>query len=226
MSQRRKTMPAVDMEMKAQPSQGRARTTYEAILTAAGEVLQDLGIERFSTNLVCQRAGLTPPALYRYFPNKYALLKELGTRLMAAQDEALLAVIARTGLGPATPAEALARAKERQRAVNRVTAEFPGGPWILRAMRAVPALQEVRAQSVTFAANQIFDQLRLRYPRLAEARLRTSTQLAVEMSYAATEMAFEADAAEAERITHELAVMLMQYFGTLDAAPSGELPEE
>ena len=44
--------------------------------------VSDVGIERLSTNLVCERAGLTPPALYRYFPNKYALLSELGQRLM------------------------------------------------------------------------------------------------------------------------------------------------
>lgn len=35
----------------------------------------------------CERAGLTPPALYRYFPNKYALLSESGQRLMQRQNE-------------------------------------------------------------------------------------------------------------------------------------------
>ncbi|WP_445380862.1 TetR/AcrR family transcriptional regulator, partial [Pseudomonas syringae] len=47
----------------------------------------EVGIERLSTNLVCERAGLTPPALYRYFPNKYALLTVLGERLLEKQNE-------------------------------------------------------------------------------------------------------------------------------------------
>jgi len=81
----------VDLETKLKPQQNRARSTYDAILEAAGELLAEVGVERLSTNLVCKRAGLTPPALYRYFPNKYALLKELGERLMADQDEAVFA---------------------------------------------------------------------------------------------------------------------------------------
>src|ERR1700749_4229269 len=69
------------------PTQSRGRTSYDAILRAAGELLLEVGIERLSTNLVCKRAGLSPPALYRYFPNKYALLRELGAQLMLAQDK-------------------------------------------------------------------------------------------------------------------------------------------
>src|ERR1035437_8849710 len=72
---------------KKQPSQQRSTQTVELILRLTAEVLADVGIERLSTNLVCERAGLTPPALYRYFPNKYAILSELGQRLMLRQNE-------------------------------------------------------------------------------------------------------------------------------------------
>src|SRR5512139_3320805 len=93
-----------DLRQKTVPRQGRALETYERILGVAAELLGEVGVERLSTNLVCERAGLTPPALYRYFPNKYALLHELGERLMAAQNQLLEAW--------ATPATmALPRAK-------------------------------------------------------------------------------------------------------------------
>ncbi len=36
--------------------------------------------------MLCARAGLTPPALYRYFDDKYAVLEALGRRLMARQN--------------------------------------------------------------------------------------------------------------------------------------------
>jgi len=39
---------------------------------------------------------MTPPALYRYFPNKYAVLQELGRRLVRAQDYAVFAWIEST----------------------------------------------------------------------------------------------------------------------------------
>jgi len=62
------------------PAQQHATETFERILEVTAQTLADIGIERLSTNLARERAGLTPPALYRYFPNKYALLSELGRR--------------------------------------------------------------------------------------------------------------------------------------------------
>ena len=73
---------APPLEAKKRPEQQRAAETVERILEATAAALADIGFERLSTNIVCARAGLTPPALYRYFPNKYALLYELGRRLM------------------------------------------------------------------------------------------------------------------------------------------------
>ena len=53
-----------------QPPKGRGRVTYERLMKAAGELLGEEGFERLSTNAICARAGLTPPALYRYFRDK------------------------------------------------------------------------------------------------------------------------------------------------------------
>ena len=82
-AERRRAPP---LEAKKQPEQQRAAETVERILEATAAALADIGFERLSTNIVCARAGLTPPALYRYFPNKYALLYELGRRLMQRQN--------------------------------------------------------------------------------------------------------------------------------------------
>ena len=69
---------APDLDTKTLPRQGRAQETFERILAITADLLSEVGIERLSTNLICERAGLTPPALYRYFPNKYAVLHALG----------------------------------------------------------------------------------------------------------------------------------------------------
>src|ERR1035437_6217234 len=89
---------------KKQPTQQRSTQPFELILQRTAEVLADVGIERLSTNLVCERAGLSPPALYRYFPNKYALLSELGQRLMQRQNELIPRWISPEVLG-SSPAE-------------------------------------------------------------------------------------------------------------------------
>ena len=68
------TRPKVELLEKNRPRQARAKRTYEAILSSAAELLVEVGVERISTNLVAERAGITVPALYRYFPNIYWVL--------------------------------------------------------------------------------------------------------------------------------------------------------
>src|SRR5690606_37038060 len=76
----------VELLEKNRPRQARAKRTYENILMAAAELLVEVGVERISTNVIAENAGITVPALYRYFPNKYAVLYALGAVLMDRQN--------------------------------------------------------------------------------------------------------------------------------------------
>jgi AcrR family transcriptional regulator len=142
-----------------------------------------VGVERWSTNLVCERAGLTPPALYRYFPNKYALLHELGERLMAVQNQLLEAwATAETMALPRARFEASVLALFAQ--TVEVTEAAPAGVWITRALRAVPALQAARADVRVFA------------------------RLAIESAYATQEMLFDDPDLDPMAVGRVLASML------------------
>ena len=143
----------VDLETKTLPSQARSRSTFGAILRVAGEILNDDGLDGLSINAVCRQAGLTPPAVYRYFPNKYALLKALAERLMEAQDDAVLAVARRRTPAHSEPALA-EEMREILRDVAAVTAAFPGNVFILRALRVTPILRDVRRASTAKVAAQ------------------------------------------------------------------------
>src|SRR5579859_5061165 len=143
----------VNIERKTAPIQDRSRATFTLIIRAAGELLDERGIDAFNVNALVQRTGLTPPAIYRYFPNKYAILKELGERLMAAQDEIALAHMQRW-LGARFSETALIEETQGlMREIVRVTSEFPGSVAVLRAMRAVPMLREVRLASAEMVAS-------------------------------------------------------------------------
>ena len=76
---------SVELDPKVTPLQDRARATYEQIIQATGALLPEVGIARLSTNMIAERAGLTPPALYRYFHNKYESLSERDRGLMVAE---------------------------------------------------------------------------------------------------------------------------------------------
>lgn len=75
------------------PRQPRARTTVDYILEAATQVLEATGEAGFNTNAVAQRAGVSIGALYRYFPDKQAILQALAQRETEAHRRAVMAVV-------------------------------------------------------------------------------------------------------------------------------------
>ena len=137
--------------------------TRERLLDVAGELLGEVGIERISTNMICARAGLTPPALYRYFKDKYAVLEALGLRLMDRQNVVLFAWLDKhvpNGL------DALAEhTADLLRATAEVTAAEPGAIWTLRALRAVPQLAHVRIESHRLVTDRMVKRMRRWCPR-------------------------------------------------------------
>lgn len=205
---------AVKLGTKLTPSRPTGVSTFEYLLSTAGQLLGEVGFEGLSTNLICKRAGMTPPALYRYFPNKYAVLQELGRRLMRAQDYAFFAWMAEGGLNSSGLEQAVQSNCRLQTEVNAITRRQPGGMWIMRALRAVPLLHAVRMESRDLVAHRLAKALKPQYPNLSSKRLLASTRLSTELMYAATEMAIEAPAQE-KQITAEVCWMVCLYYAHL-----------
>ncbi|NVM77532.1 AcrR family transcriptional regulator [Duganella sp. SG902] len=172
------------------PAQQRASDTYELILEAAARLLADVGVERLSTNMVCEHAGLTPPALYRYFPNKYALLCELGQRLMQRQNELIpLWITAQALRGSVVELERALAGLLLE--TYKVTSETTGGVWILRALRAVPTLQKVRLDSHAQVVAAQSGLLRAAFPDVPPKSLELVERVTVDMIYAGVELLFD-----------------------------------
>ena len=175
--------------LRTMPKQGRAVQTYERLLDVSGDLLAEVGIERISTNLICARAGMTPPALYRYFKDKYAVLDALGRRLLARRGDILTLWLAEVGpKGPQAMTDGLGDVLS---ATWQATLNEPGGIWILRALRAVPQLAHVRAEAyaemteimaTAFAAS-------LNHPPRDDLWLRV--RVALEFAFSADELLFE-----------------------------------
>lgn len=207
----------VPLGTKLTPSQSRARTTFEAVLTTAGDLLGEVGFERLSTNLVCERAGMTPPALYRYFPNKYAILSELARRLMEAQDEAVFAWIQAGGLEKRDLAEAVDSNVRMQKQVNEITRQMPGGVWIMRALRAIPMLRDIRVESRDKVAAQITESLHALYAGVPADELYRAARLTTEVMYAATELVLEEPDQDEDRINQDVCWMVALHYQRLAA---------
>jgi len=186
---------------RATPNQDRSQRTMERVLEAAAELLEEVGFERLSTNLICKRAGLTPPALYRYFPNKYAVLKELGERLMAAQNALL------DDWNPGSE-DMAAQAEHFLRETLEVTRRFKAGGWIMRSLHATPVLSDVRIDSHRRMAQLMADKALERWPDLDRDAAFSSARVGVEMGYALVEMLFDEPAIDEDAALRNAAQML------------------
>jgi AcrR family transcriptional regulator len=205
------TRPKVELLEKNQPRQARAKKTYEAILSAAAQLLVEVGIERISTNLVAERAGITVPALYRYFPNKYSVLYALGSVLMDSQNAAFQNWFDQGKYQPADE-ELLVNIHELLLQTYRVTREQTGGAEIIQALRAVAPLQALRLESHRLVASQLVQIAQERMHLEATPALSLQCRLTIDMGYSVVEMALEDTELSAKDTLREGAVMLRSYW--------------
>jgi len=191
---------------RAAPKQERALQTRERLLDVAGTLLGEVGIERISTNMICARAGVTPPALYRYFKDKYAVLEALGRRLMDRQNAALFAWLEEhvpNGL------EALGdHTEDLLRTTAQITASEPGAIWTLRALRAVPQLAHVRIESHRLVTDRMVKLYAPLLPDMPKKVLWRRVRLSVEFGFAADEMINEETLLKPADILRETARLL------------------
>ena len=71
------------------PIQKRARETVDLILETAAELVDEVGVVAFTTDLLAQRAGIRIRTIYRYFPNKVGVLRALLLHLNAESAQQL-----------------------------------------------------------------------------------------------------------------------------------------
>ncbi len=176
------------MKAKQKPQQARAQATFEKLIEAAQSLLEESGIEALTSNAVVEKAGMTPPAFYRYFPNKHALLEELGTRLMDRQNDIILEMELD---GPLTRDAFLAVSKRMLERTVDVTKKFRGGYALLVSLRAIPELQHVRLTSHEEMATVLAERAPGMGVKGNKRQLLAKSRLVIEFGYAALEMLFE-----------------------------------
>lgn len=177
------------------PKQGRAKKTYESLLLAAQEILAESGQEKLNSNSIVARAGYSPPAFYRYFEDKFAVLHVLATRLMETQNRILEEI-----QQPLTLEKDafLVEVTEVMRKTLYVTREFIAGKQLMILMRMHPDLQRIRISSHEAMTAVLMDAFQKQGLDLPEPLLKIRGRMIVEMGYACIEMLLESDFGDQE----------------------------
>ncbi|BDZ53291.1 TetR/AcrR family transcriptional regulator [Agromyces marinus] len=75
--------------VRTEPTQRRSSQRLDALLDAAAAIVDELGFERLTTQMVAERAGASIGTVYRYFPDRVAVLHALRERSVRRYRERL-----------------------------------------------------------------------------------------------------------------------------------------
>ena len=80
--------------LRNEPVQARSAARLSALLDAAAGIVDEIGYERLTTAMIAERAGASIGTVYRYFPDRIAVLQALAARnLERVLERATLAIL-------------------------------------------------------------------------------------------------------------------------------------
>ena len=192
---------------KPPPQAGKTLETYDRLVRAAGEILGEVGFERLTTNAICAKANLTPPAFYHYFNDKYEVLEVLASRLLKRQNDAYAIWLFEGGTWgePAKRTQALA---EWFRIAADIVASEPGAIWTMRALKALPNLTHVRLESQRMNTDRLFQFYSKMLPNVDRDLLWQRLRIRSEFGWMVDELAMEEDRLPRDVLFREAARMM------------------
>ena len=188
------------------PAQARGHAAFEAILATAARLIEEGGIERLNTNLVSAESGINISTVYKYFPNKLAILATLFERQSAERTAVAFDDLEQLP-GTQDWQALLDRAADHLVARRR---RQSGHVALLRAMRSSPELTELYAQAIRRSAERLAALLRER-SSLPRARSLLVARTVVELQIAMLDWWDSEEGGRDPAIVRELKVLVRNY---------------
>ncbi|RFA24714.1 TetR family transcriptional regulator [Alkalilimnicola ehrlichii] len=149
-------MMAASIEQRKQPVQARSVARVERILDAAAGLIAEVGVEAAGTSGIAQRAKISLASLYRYFPNKAAVVRAVAERQLTKLDRYLEDFLVRFDLE-----DGVDRLLDRYAEFYRTE---PGYAEIWSGMQVMPELAELDLSELRRNARRLADRAASRYP--------------------------------------------------------------
>lgn len=83
------TEETVDITPRRQPVQARSRERVSSILSHAAAIFHEVGVDATSMSAIARQSGMSLASLYRYFPNKAAIVKAIAEGHVERMETAL-----------------------------------------------------------------------------------------------------------------------------------------
>lgn len=196
-----------NISLRERPKQARSQKTFDKILTEAALLLDEVGWDGFNTNLLAERAGYRISAVYRYFPNKLAIVSTLANQMVVEWD-AWFDDFEHTLL--------------QERDFEKVWSQYidlylsslkkmPGGAAIRRAMRSEPSLYAIDQADNDRLITKLANTLALYKEDMTASKAKLISRVLIESVVPLTDAVLESNPKTAKLLLVELKQMHAAY---------------
>lgn len=204
--------PDVAGSLRHAPVQERGRRRVQQLLDAAAEVIAASGVDNATTNAIAARAGTSVGVLYKFFPNKQAIVEALALRYIG-EIEQFLSRQEQAGIAGWPLEEAI---DWIVRAIMEFHRTHPAYQHVYRAVRGASGERGVLL--LDQARRVIGHLLALRMPAVPAERLEWHAITAVEAAHALVVQASILPPERGEKLIEETVILLTRYLSP-DYAP-------
>ena len=95
------TDESIDVSPRRRPVQARSRERVNTILHHAAGIFHEQGVDSTSMSAIARQSGMSLASLYRYFPNKAAIVNAIAERHVEKMEQALRAKLPQLSLSDA-----------------------------------------------------------------------------------------------------------------------------
>lgn len=192
-----------DVEQRRLPVQGRSRERVNTILNCTIELIKEVGVQGLKTSEIARQAGISLPSLYRYFPNKTAIIKALAEQHIQKLDGILQTFLTDFDLN------------EGFDHLIDVYAEFyrsePGYKEIWSGVESMPELQELDLGELYDNAERLSVKAKSRFKGLEDERIWLICVMLPRTCGAILKLSMTMEEAQSQMLLSELKLMVKAY---------------
>lgn len=193
------------------PQQARSRQRVNQILDAAAQVFEEVGYDAASTELISTRAETSIGSLYRFFPDKSAILYALAERY-AQQMQELAAAKMNASMVRQPLAQVLSDIID---AFDSFYTSQPSRRMVMLQSRVSAEIQMVNRQADREIVKQIEAFFALRQPKMPTEQLQLAALVSVEIAGTLQLLSLAQDDKRRQQLVDETKQVLIRYLAPL-----------
>ncbi|WP_088828218.1 TetR/AcrR family transcriptional regulator [Marinobacter sp. es.048] len=203
------TDESIDVAPRRRPVQARSRERVNTILRHAATIFHETGVDAASMSSIARQSGMSLASLYRYFPNKAAIVHAIAEQHVEKMEQALRERLQELNLSDAVDV-LIDQFYEFYRNEPAYSAIWSG-------VEAMPELRELDLRELYTNARDLDEKLKEECPRVSADRRWTASLLLPRSAGTVLRLAVTLPEAQGRQLVEELKCMARAYVRELIA---------